>query len=60
MMFTNSYAACQVCAPTGADLMTRKYPGLIKQLYAKKNTWCTKKHAALPSVNTAYQKVTSE
>ncbi len=36
MMFTNSYAACQVCAPTGADLMTRKYPGLIKQLYAKK------------------------
>lgn len=29
MMFTNAYAACPVCSPTRASIMTGKYPGRI-------------------------------
>ena len=30
MLFTNAYAACPVCSPTRASLMTGKYPARLR------------------------------
>jgi arylsulfatase A-like enzyme/lysophospholipase L1-like esterase len=53
MQFTNAYAACPVCSPTRASIMTGKYPAGMKttdwfgapqpEAAAKDKNWSTKK-----------------
>ena len=62
--FTNAYAACPVCSPTRASIMTGKYPARLhlvrreaaraKKLHAVLAEWRRSAGAVMPSPNPQY------